>query len=372
MIHLRHLVVMASLGILAHPREACGADLPPVKTHEPIYQAPFDLAAGGASLTRATQEGAQFANPSLTALGAGVLRSLFLRSTVHVGADAVDLAAQAAKSILAGEGARSTSRDLMGRALKTPVHVGADMAMGALFAPGGFSLVATTRADLETREFGDVGLPQLHLRALAFSGAAAHFAQSFRDKIAIGVGAKALYGGEARERIGLNEIVAGGGSDAATLVRNKLKRGYGLSVDLGTTIQRRSRYLDSRLAVVVNDVGTTTFTGSLSPWKQTVNVGFGVTPHTRSNALHCAVDLRDIGRVYGEHWTRRTYAGCRLIFARLIGFGIGMSQGWPSFGTVVNLFFLRLEAGTYSREWGSQAGVGGRRVYFFAVGGELP
>ena len=55
-----------------------------------------------------------------------------------------------------------------------------------------------------------------------------------------------------------------------------------------------------------------------------------------------------------------------------IGLGAGYYQGWPSFGVVLNLTVMRLEAGSYTREFGAEAGTRGRRVYFIATGFEMP
>ena len=76
--------------LLLMPTQIVVAD--PLRKSSPLYENPFDLSAGGASLTRATQEGMFFSNPSLPALGKGLLRWIYGRTAVHFGADAVDLA----------------------------------------------------------------------------------------------------------------------------------------------------------------------------------------------------------------------------------------------------------------------------------------
>jgi hypothetical protein len=55
-----------------------------------------------------------------------------------------------------------------------------------------------------------------------------------------------------------------------------------------------------------------------------------------------------------------------------VGLAAGYYQGWPSYGFVLNLTFIRLEAGSYTREFGAEAGTRGRRVYFVATGFEMP
>lgn len=46
------------------------------KTNQAVYREPFDLAAGGTSLTRASAQGILFANPALLPLGAAYIRLL--------------------------------------------------------------------------------------------------------------------------------------------------------------------------------------------------------------------------------------------------------------------------------------------------------
>lgn len=348
----------------SHPAGAISATL---KTNEQIYQNPFDLSGGGASLTRATQEGVLFSNPSLSAFGAGFFRWIYMRTSFHAGADAADFILKTAKQTRSG--GIKVDAALFDKALKTPIHAGNDIVAGFITANGGFSVIETARIDLEGRQFGSQGLPEFRLKTQVVTGGMASLAKSLTDFFSFGIAAKYLYVGEINEVIGLQEVAGGQGQSID--ISSKLKIGQGIGIDAGSTFQVRARNFDLRLAGVVQDVLGTRFKGKIATWKQTINAGIGITTHTRSDAIHCAADLRDITAAYGEHWTRRSYAGCKILFTNWIGLGAGLYQGWPTYGIVLNLILMRLEAGSYTREFGSQVGTRGRRVYFVSMGFEI-
>lgn len=345
---------------------ARAVDLVPLHTHEPIYQNPFDTAAGGASLTRATQDGALYANPSLSALGRGFFRWFFTRMAFHLGKDTVDLGWNTYKAGLDNFDASA----MINKALTTPYFLGMDFTMGSLTRYGGVGVYSSLRTDIAGRQFGSAGMPEIRLRALGYVGLASSAAADFGDYFSLGMTYRYQATGEANQTVSLIDVASNSGTALSDMQKN-LQYGFGHAVDLGATFQLRSRHVDFRLAGTVNDVGTTSFTGNVTPWKQTYSAGAGITFHSRASALHCAMDRRDLTAVYGEHWTRRTYAGCKLLVAQRAGVAYGLYQGWPSYGFVLSALFIRLEGGMYTKEMGSQAGTDPRRVYFIALGGEV-
>lgn len=336
----------------------------------PLYENPFDLCAGGASLTRATQEGVFFSNPSLPALGAGFLRWIYGRTAIHFGADAIDLGREIYTKKKAGT--LKVDSTLIEKLLKTPIHVGNDATLGFVTAFGGLGAFQTLRSDIEGRQFGSQGLPEVRTRAEAAAGLAGLASMPVGDKLGVGISVKPAYAAETFETVALSDFSSSGAKQMLSDIKNNTKYGFGISVGVGSTLQLRSENFDLRIATTVDDVGQTKFNSGVTPWKQTINAGIGIIPHTRGSAIHCAADLRDLKHVYDEHWTRRFRAGCKLLLASRIGFGAGYYQGWPSYGVVANLVLMRLEAGSYTREFGSEAGTRGRRVYFIATGFEIP
>jgi hypothetical protein len=216
-------------------------------------------------------------------------------------------------------------------------------------------------------------LPEIKTRAEAAAGVVASTSMPVGENLALGISLKPAYALETFETIALSDFSGGGSKQMLADLKKNTQYGFGLSASAGMTAQFRSQNFDLRLASTIDDVGQTKFNNAqVSPWKQTVNIGLGLVPHTAKNALHCAYDLRDIKSVYGEHWTRRSRAGCKALFNSRIGLAGGYYQGWPSYGLVLNLTVMRLEAGSYTREFGKEAGTRGRRVYFLATGFEIP
>ncbi|WP_186645640.1 hypothetical protein [Fluviispira vulneris] len=343
-------------------------DISSLKKSAPIYQNSFDLASGGASMTRATQEGVLFANPSLPAFGEGIIRSIFLKNTASIGAQSIGFL----NDVVTAAGNLNTAQlqNLLGDIVKKPVYFGLDSAAGLItsnFSIAGFS---SAKIDLNGRQFGILGLPDIQIKSNGFVGVASAISTQFADTLAIGIGPKYIYNAEINADLGVNDIL--NASQAQSIITNSLKNGTAISTDIGVTFQKRTKHFDVRIAGVVEDVGNTQFTGGVPPWLQTYNAGIGFSIHDETNALHCALDYRDISDVYKEDLPKKVYMGCKLLITRIFGLGFGYLQGWPSYGFVLNLFLMRIEAGAYTKDAGNyQAGLVGRQVYFASLGFEL-
>ncbi len=365
------VVVFGSLFLLQNPAQAQSQTTDnnttvfPLRTHQPVYQNPFDLASGGASLTRATQEGAFFLNPSLPAYGYNLHRWAFFRTQLHLD----NATSQSAAEAYANQTSENPiTPELIQNALQSPVHVGHDTALG--YVTSYFSLVgfSNVRADIAVRRYGDAGAPQVRARAYGVGGGGISTSYALAQFISLGVASKYVEVVQAADNISIEDVQNPDG--LSQKLTSLLKRGKGVSTDAALTLQLRSKHLDLRVAGSVHDIGNTDLGADLEPYRQTVGAGVGLTIHGRDNSFHCAADLRDVLAAYEEHWTFRAYSGCKLTFYRSVSFGAGVSQGYPTGGVVLNLGFTRLEAGTYTREVGTQVGVEGRTVYFFALGVE--
>jgi hypothetical protein len=342
------------------------AEIPPLRTNEPLYQNPFDLAGGGASMTRATQDAVIFSNPSLAAFGAGFLRSIYFRNALHTNQET----AQIAQKVRSGQ--VGINADFLEKAIQTPYHLGLDISAGFITSKLNIGFLSSSRVDIQGRKFGTTGMPELRIRSYSLASLPIGGSTVFRDTIAFGFSLKPVYLAEVAENLGLDTILSAGTQSLNETVKSKLKRGYGVSSDGAVTLQKRTQFLDVRLAFVASDIGGTTFVGGPAPWKPTLGTGLGVSLHDRDTVLHCAADLRDLEENYKEHWSKRFYSGCKAVSARQIGIAAGLYQGSLTFGGLVNLFIFRLEAGTYTREMGTAVGSNTRRLFFVAIGSEIP
>lgn len=337
-----------------------------LRTHQPLYQNPFDLASGGSSITRATQEGSFFVNPSLPAFGLGLHRWTFARTQVHVG----DALARTAYEAYSDQGSDNpVPAQLLQKAITSPVHVGHDTAAGYINRFASIVGFSNVRADLNIRRFGDAGAPHVRVRAYGVGGGGLGLSYAFGQFLAVGISTKYIEIANVTENVSLTAIQ--NPESLPQTAANLLKRGQGLSHDAGLTLQLRSKVVDLRLASTVHDLGGTLLGPDIDAYPQTIGAGIGLTLHSRKHALHCSGDLRDVLAAYGEHWTYRSYAGCKILIYEWVGLGAGLSQGYPTAGAIIDLPFSRFELGTYTREVGQEAGVEGRSVVFFAMGFEL-
>lgn len=343
-------------------------DTSSLKKSGSIYQNPFDLASGGASLTRATQEGVMFSNPSLPAFGEGYFRWIFYRSTVSIGDGTVAAGndiIQAANNPASNSFITNVAKD----AFKKPIYAELNNAVGVITSNFGIAGFASGKLDINGKVFGTMGLPQLGVKNNAYAGVATTFSTTLSDHFAIGIGPKYIYNSEVNTNLTVSDVT--NPSQAIDKVTNALKTGNGIATDIGFTLQNRTKNFDLRLAGVVADVGNTSFTGGVPPWLQTYNAGVGFTIHDFTNALHCAVDYRDISNVYDEDLPKKIYMGCKLLITRFVGFGFGYLQGWPSYGIVLNLYLFRIEVGAYTRDGAEQSGLVARKIYFASLGFEI-
>lgn len=340
-----------------------------LKKSEPIYQNPFDLASGGASLTRATQEGVLFSNPSLPAFGEGHFRWIFLRSTFSVGEGTIKTSSDLLKTSANASSTSTLINNAVNDLFNYPNYLGLSNAAGVLTSEFGIAGFAANKLFTNGKKFGSVGVPQLVVQDNGFAGVASTISTAFGDHLAVGIGPKYIYNAEVNTTLSVSEVMSP--STASSKLSNALLTGNAIAADIGFTLQHRTKNFDVRFAGVVADVGNTTFTGGLPPWLQTYNAGLGFAVHDFTNAMHCAVDYRDVTDVYQEDLPRKIYMGCKLLLTKIFGLGFGYLQGWPSYGFVLNLFLFRLEGGVYTRDIAKQSGLVGQKVYFVSLGFEI-
>ena len=355
------LLIIFTQGSLADPLTG------PFQTNQPPLYNAFDLASGGTSLTRTTQEGAFFSNPSLSAFGKGFERFIFLKNSFHIGAESISLA----KGLLRNSGKFQANdpKSLIATARKTPLHFGMDTSLGVITSLVSFSLFSSEFIDFQIKDFGTIGSPEAYLRGLGIVGAALSFQYEFFDTIAIGLVQKYLYASFIYKDYSAADVI--NLSTNQESLSSTFEKGQGQPIDAAVTLQKRSANFDIRLAGTVSNVGTAKFSNGLPSWKQSYNVGVGLTLHDDYNAFHCSADYRDVTGVYQEKQLSRFYVGCKAVYQRLIAVGFGLYQGWPTYGIVLSLKWFRLEAGSYMREFGHFVGETPRHIYFVTIGFEV-
>lgn len=331
------------------------------KTNQAVYEEPFDLAGGGASLTRASQEGILFANPALLPYGEKIYRWIGLKTNFIVGKESIDLANQ----MKDGESADTSS--MLESIYEHPVHLGASGAFSVLTRNVGGAAFYRFEPDLSAKKYGESGLPEVRFQAEGYGGGALALATRPLRWLSLGVTGKYLYAAEPDIAIGIADQSRIKELSSQSGMREAASYGKGIGYDAGALLFLQGDFLDLSVAGKVDDIGGTTFDGTQEPFKQTMSSGVGLTLHSEADAIHFAVDYRDITGAYEESRYKRLYMGTKVTIRTYVGFAAGLYQGYPTYGTTLDLIFLRLSATMYGREYGAHPDLGVERRNLYVV-----
>jgi hypothetical protein len=307
-----------------------------------------------------------FSNPAQLPYGGGFHRWLGLKSNFIAGKESVDFARnfQSNKTKEAGE--------LVDAAFDAPIHFGASSSLAWLTQRFGMTAFYRAEPDMVAKKIGSDGLPELRFQAEGYGGAVVGMGHRLTPWLSLGLTAKYLLVAEPDVAVSIADQTAIEELQSPTGLQKHLSYGQGMGFDGGLLLFRQGHSVDLLLAAKVDDIGNTKFTGSQKPFKQTMSAGLGITFHSTTDALHLSADLRDIGQAYGESMYKRLYLGAKLMLRTYVGLAMGMYQGYPTAGAVVDLVFVRVGATVYGREYGDHAslGVEPRNMYVltFAVG----
>ena len=153
--------------------------------------------------------------------------------------------------------------------------------------------------------------------------------------------------------------------------------GSGTGVDLGFVYQTEGR-TNFSVGLTVSDVGNTILVPdkettspkserALKDIKQTVNTGIAIETGAQSSKFKILLDARDLLSATGQDPSKRLHVGTELSLKGFIVFTGGMNQGYPTFGTFMDIRFLRIDMGIYGEEIGEQAGSRPDTRYYFKL-----
>jgi len=345
------------------------------KTNQPVYEDPFDIGAGGASLTRASKEGRVFANPALLPQGGSFHRwagfTLSLLSNKESVETARSLATGAKKQEGGDEEAGPDTREISDAVFKQPLRVGWGASLAWVTRFFGLSVFSRFEPDLRARELGSTGVPEIEFHAESYHGVALGTAieTPFRW-LTFGVTGKYLYAAEPNLTIEVTDEDAIADVTDPRNTQDLASHNKGVGFDAGMLMFFQGKWIDYSLAAKVDDVGNTKFIGdnpAPTEFKQVVSAGTAVTFHTGADALHLALDYRDIMNAYGEEMFKKYYAGVKLTLRTYIGLAAGYYHGSPSIGAEVDFILFRLAATAFTRELGDHPGVEPRNMYMLSL-----
>lgn len=336
------------LALLAASSELCAKG-----SNELLYTEPFDLAAGGTTLTRASQEGIVFANPALLPLGGAWVRWVGFQAGFMIDRDLVE----GIRSGSIGSAAGTGETDFVDELFNKSLHFGQTATLS--FLNQNFAISAFDRVELDVAgdRFGDSGLPSVNFGVEAYGGVLASYAMRPTRWFSFGVTGKQLYASEPEIKIPItDEEKIRQLTENSSSLQDEIALNQGTGADLGTLFLWQGYNLDLSAAFKVEDVGGTHFTGVQKDFPQTYNAGFGLALHGSKEVLHLSLDYRDIGNAYDEKTFKKIYLGARFMLRNMLGIACGLYQGIPTAGVRLDLLLFKLGVTAYGRELGTYPG----------------
>ncbi len=344
-------------------------------TNEPLTLDPFDLASGGAVLTRATQNDIPAANPALLPYGAKKLRWLGLRTAFYAGASSVTLAQELLKDSKTLQ--KQTNQDFLNLALDHPLHLGLAEILSFITSHFGLAFFANSQPDLKAWRNGDpatgAGTPEIVFHNESYGGVLASLAgRSPYDWLSFGLTAKYLLISQGVVDLDITDTNAVDEAKTELSEQDFTSPARGYGIDAGTLLFLQGRVVDFRLGLTADNIGGMRLSKPVTdgPTLSSYNVGVGFTLHGDADAVHFAVDYRDVTNAYEDPLFKRIYAGTKIVFHRILGLATGIYNGAPSYGLELDLFAIKLSFTEYTREYGDSPGVDPREIYIvsFALG----
>lgn len=357
------LCVILSITLLS------GVDLGYARGSSPIYEDPFDVAGGGASLTRASQAGMIFSNPALIPYGTGIHRWLGNETTLMIGKDSLNFV----KTLSSGgeaESGGSSNAQFVDTVVKSPLSAGIANNVSYINRFFGFSVFNRAEFDVSAKKFGETGLPALRFRSESYQGVGVSTAALIMgNMLSVGGTVKFIYAGEPDITIELTDQQAINDLQSTSGLRSLVAMNAGYGLDAGLVFFKQGKHSDIRLALKVDDFGTSKLSGdaSLTQLKQMYHLGLGYTLHNVVDSLHLSADYRDIAGASGDALFKRVRLGAKLLVRHHLGLSAGYYDGWPSYGLELDIWIVRLTAAYYKRELGTKPGLDSRGVYVAGI-----
>jgi hypothetical protein len=359
------------------------------KGNEPVYSDPFDIAGGGASLTRASKEGRIYANPALMAYGGKFHRwfgltvsALSTRETIGTAqkiaqGSSDDGQSEEQSDERGGEREGGDTQEFVDTLFESPVRVGWGAALSYVSANVGLGAFSRFEPDFRARKFGQHGLPEVVFTAESYHGGALALASQAPVRwLSFGLTFKYIYALEPDVAVEVSDQESIRGLQDQNLTPDVDLHYRGMGADAGVLLFFQGKHVDLSLAGKVDDGGGLAFVEGAKPapkeyapqdFRQVVSGGAGLTLHSTADAIHFAVDYRDILNAYEEEQFKKVYAGTKIILRTYLGLAAGFYHGYPSMGAELDLLLLRLAVTTYTRELGDHPGVDPRRIVMGSI-----
>ncbi|MDD1421463.1 hypothetical protein MEO40_20530 [Dolichospermum sp. ST_sed1] len=366
------------------------------KSNQSIYQDPFDLAAGGSSLTRASRDGRIFANPALMPLGAQFNHWMGTRMSVLANDGGCELAKNPCPADLTRKKSSEATDEEdpeaseFDKIFRKPVRVGYASSFSWVTNMYGLSMFSRTELEVNAKKIGVTGTPEITGGFDSYTGVQLGFAVKTPIRWwSLGIGMKVVEALNPTITAGM-EILDDGAAGVQRDLQAQAVPKVGYGGDVGSLFFFQNQNVDYLVAYKIDDVANTKFKESnlfklpttpadesaveaapvvdtLTEFKMVQSVGLGLTFHNSIDQLHLALDYRDIKNVYDEPLFKRVYTGAKMTIRGYVGLAAGLYHGRASYGFEFDLFFVRLNFATFTEELSKKPGLEPRKNFLLSM-----
>ena len=319
---------------------------------DPVYLEPFDRAAGGTVLTRATRDGIILGNPALLGLGKDWIRWAGLQMIFQPAGDLDKLNSAMDSANGSGDtGEESEESSAIDLSILDLLDLGfsTEISLSMLSQNGGGMFFGDGGLYLNYDEFGNTGIPGAQGVIDILGGVAISGAFNPVRWLHLGATQKVLQGKETNLVLTpLNyESALAEAQDMGSL-------GQGTGTDVGALIFFQDYTIDYSLGLTIKNLTPVEFTDNARPkLPQMKNVGLGLTFHTEGNAIHFSGEFNDLDGNSGESLARRYRAGVRFLLWQRFGLAVGLYNNKPSYGIKVDAVIVKLGLSYYNQVFGT-------------------
>lgn len=322
--------------------------------NERIYRSAYFLGRGDTGVAIADGSEAIHYNPAGLAQGKGVYKETVLVSPM------VELSTATKDLIRKFALEQSTGADTLAEEMGKNQHFGANNLSAVVFRRAAIGATISNQTDLLPRLSKDQGaLPVVS--AFSATNQSLHFSlaeQFFSKSFTLGTTLKYVSRSVASIDIALAES-----SDLNERLSSDslLNTGTGTGFDLGMMYRGQSKRAPFSLGLQVVNVGGLPLKGvtdqdEVDDLNQTINIGFAIEPGTKFSRFRLLLDVRDLAGETEPNNLKKVNIGTEIAIRKFIGVTSGLHHGYPTFGTFINIYVLRMDLGMYTEEVGDRIG----------------
>lgn len=319
-----------------------------------IYRSGYFLGRGDTGISAADEEDAIFYNPAGIALGQGIYKKITLLSPqLEISKSTRDMARQLA---IEEDDTIDTVLEQVGK----PNHAGYQNFSGIMLRRAALGVLTSGSVDaLASKSPEQGGLETIEASAAQNLAATFTLAEKFWDEtLLLGITGKYLVRGRGELSVSAAEVAKA--KEELSDQSKFISLGEGGGADVGLLL-RSGGPLSAAFGLTINDIGDT----QIAPQedteidldlKQTINVGVSIEPGTETSKLRLLADYRDVLSARQKNPRLKTHLGAELTVMNAVGIMGGLNQGYPSFGLYMDLYFVRIDLGSYTEEISHYAG----------------